>query len=60
MLNILLRYLNNRGLRQTKVALRCEHEEELLLLEAQAQSLDLCAQTIQDACVFLLVVLVSH
>ncbi|KAF8488172.1 peptidyl-tRNA hydrolase [Gautieria morchelliformis] len=34
---------------QTKIALRCEDEEELLLLQAQAQSLNLCAQTIQDA-----------
>lgn len=34
---------------QTKVALRCENEEELLLMQAQAQSLNLCARSIQDA-----------
>ncbi len=34
---------------QTKVALRCENEEDLLLMQAQAQSLDLCARSIQDA-----------
>ncbi|KAF9480472.1 PTH2-domain-containing protein [Pholiota conissans] len=33
----------------TKVALRCEGEEELLLMQAQAQSLNLCARSIQDA-----------
>jgi PTH2 family peptidyl-tRNA hydrolase len=43
----LLRQWERTG--QTKVALRCEHEEELLLLEAQAQSLNLCARSIQDA-----------
>lgn len=36
-------------LSQTKVALRCSDEEELLLLQAQAQSLNLCARSIQDA-----------
>ncbi|KAI3622525.1 hypothetical protein WG66_015554 [Moniliophthora roreri] len=35
--------------RQTKVALRCSNEEELLTLQAQAQSLNLCARSIQDA-----------
>ncbi|KAF9785969.1 PTH2-domain-containing protein [Thelephora terrestris] len=34
---------------QTKVALRCSDEEELLLLQAKAQSLNLCARSIQDA-----------
>lgn len=34
---------------QAKVALRCDSEEELLLLQATAQSLNLCARTIQDA-----------
>ncbi|ESK98459.1 peptidyl-trna hydrolase 2 [Moniliophthora roreri MCA 2997] len=34
---------------QTKVALRCSNEEELLTLQAQAQSLNLCARSIQDA-----------
>lgn len=35
--------------RQTKVALRCSDEEEMLLLQAKAQSLNLCARSIQDA-----------
>ncbi|KAF8807213.1 PTH2-domain-containing protein [Phlegmacium glaucopus] len=43
----LLRQWERTG--QTKVALRCECEEELFLLEAQAQSLNLCARSIQDA-----------
>jgi len=43
----LLRQWERTG--QTKVALRCEHEEELLLLETQAQNLNLCARSIQDA-----------
>ncbi|KAK7058281.1 hypothetical protein VNI00_001912 [Paramarasmius palmivorus] len=34
---------------QTKIALRCSNEEELLTLQAQAQSLNLCARSIQDA-----------
>ncbi|KAF8591993.1 peptidyl-tRNA hydrolase [Ramaria rubella] len=34
---------------QTKIALRCDNEEDLLLLEAQARSLNLCARIIQDA-----------
>ncbi|KDR84784.1 hypothetical protein GALMADRAFT_233140 [Galerina marginata CBS 339.88] len=34
---------------QTKIALQCEGEDELLLLQAQAQSLNLCARSIQDA-----------
>ncbi|KAG8978140.1 hypothetical protein FRC05_011256 [Tulasnella sp. 425] len=34
---------------QAKVALRCDSEEELLLLQATAQSLNLCARTIRDA-----------
>jgi hypothetical protein len=40
---------------QTKVVLRCTGEEELLVLEARAQSLKLCARSIQDAsvCVWL-------
>lgn len=44
--------------RQTKVALRCSDEEELLLLQAKAQSLNLCARSIQDAWVLLAVVFV--
>ncbi|KAF8528059.1 peptidyl-tRNA hydrolase PTH2-domain-containing protein [Hysterangium stoloniferum] len=34
---------------QAKVALKCPSEEELLLLQAKAQSLNLCARTIMDA-----------
>jgi hypothetical protein len=37
------------GIRQTKVALRCDGEDEMLLLQAQAQSLNICARSIQDA-----------
>ncbi|KJA25981.1 hypothetical protein HYPSUDRAFT_36829 [Hypholoma sublateritium FD-334 SS-4] len=44
---IMLRHWERDG--QTKVALRCENEEELLLMQAQAQSLNLCARSIQDA-----------
>jgi peptidyl-tRNA hydrolase len=44
-----LRILTCCTIRQTKVALRCSDEEELLLLQAKAQSLNLCARTIQDA-----------
>ncbi|KAF5312640.1 hypothetical protein D9619_003348 [Psilocybe cf. subviscida] len=34
---------------QTKVALKCDNEEEMLVMQAQAQSLNLCARSIQDA-----------
>ncbi|KAF8624826.1 hypothetical protein AX15_005712 [Amanita polypyramis BW_CC] len=34
---------------QTKVALRCSDEGELLTLQARARSLSLCARSIQDA-----------
>jgi len=34
---------------QPKIALKCTDENELFLLQAQAQSLNLCARTIQDA-----------
>jgi len=37
------------GKRQTKVTLQCGSEDDLLLLQAQAQSLKLCARSIQDA-----------
>ncbi|CAA7264721.1 unnamed protein product [Cyclocybe aegerita] len=43
----LLRQWERAG--QTKVALRCDSEDELLLMQAQAQSLNLCARSIQDA-----------
>ncbi|KAE9410779.1 peptidyl-tRNA hydrolase [Gymnopus androsaceus JB14] len=43
----LLRQWERSG--QTKIALRCSSEEELLTLQAQAQSLNLCARSIQDA-----------
>lgn len=35
--------------RQTKVTLQCGSEDELLVMQAQAQSLNLCAKSIQDA-----------
>ncbi|KAF7982081.1 hypothetical protein HWV62_30388 [Athelia sp. TMB] len=38
-------------IRQTKVALKCNSEEELLLLQAKASSLNLCARSIRDAMV---------
>ncbi|KAF8975594.1 peptidyl-tRNA hydrolase [Cyathus striatus] len=34
---------------QTKIALRCSSEEELLSLQTQARRLNLCAQSIRDA-----------
>ncbi|KAG8864850.1 hypothetical protein FRB96_003436 [Tulasnella sp. 330] len=34
---------------QAKVALRCDSEEELLTLQAMAQSVNLCARVIRDA-----------
>lgn len=37
--------------RQTKIALRCRDEDELLSLQAQARGLNLCARSIQDASV---------
>ncbi|KAJ3907865.1 PTH2-domain-containing protein [Lentinula edodes] len=42
-----LRQWENSG--QIKIALKCFSEEELLTLQAQAQSLNLCARSIQDA-----------
>lgn len=44
---VILRQWERSG--QTKVALRCSSEDELLKLQAQAQGLDLCARSIQDA-----------
>lgn len=46
----LLRHWERIG--QAKIALKCNSEEELLLLQATAQSLNLCARSIQDAYVF--------
>ncbi|KAJ3828516.1 peptidyl-tRNA hydrolase [Lentinula raphanica] len=43
----LLRQWERNG--QAKIALKCSSEEELLTLQAQAQSLNLCARSIQDA-----------
>ncbi|KAG8714801.1 hypothetical protein FRC08_011432 [Ceratobasidium sp. 394] len=43
----LLRHWERIG--QAKIALKCNSEEELLLLQAMAQSLNLCARSIQDA-----------
>jgi len=38
---------------QAKIAVQCRSEEDLQLLQASAQSLGLCARSIQDACVHL-------
>lgn len=38
-----------RSLRQAKIALKADSEEDLLIMEAQAQSLNICAKSIQDA-----------
>jgi len=43
----LLRHWETTG--QAKIALQCASEDDLLLLQATAQSLNLCARTIQDA-----------
>ncbi|EIM92770.1 peptidyl-tRNA hydrolase [Stereum hirsutum FP-91666 SS1] len=43
----LVRHWERTG--QTKITLKCDNEEELLTLQAQAQSLNLCARSIQDA-----------
>ncbi|KZS93283.1 PTH2-domain-containing protein [Sistotremastrum niveocremeum HHB9708] len=43
----LLRHWERTG--QTKIAVRCASEDELLLLQATAQSLNVCARSIQDA-----------
>ncbi|KAG9103082.1 hypothetical protein FRC06_000282 [Ceratobasidium sp. 370] len=43
----LLRHWERIG--QAKIALKCNSEEELLLLQAMAQSLNLCAKSVQDA-----------
>ncbi|KDQ12801.1 hypothetical protein BOTBODRAFT_34254 [Botryobasidium botryosum FD-172 SS1] len=43
----LLKHWERTG--QAKIALRCDSEDELLLLQATAQSLNLCARSIQDA-----------
>ncbi|KLO20534.1 PTH2-domain-containing protein [Schizopora paradoxa] len=43
----LLRHWERTG--QTKVALRCDSEDDLDLLEASARSLNLCARSIHDA-----------
>ncbi|KAL7007275.1 hypothetical protein EMMF5_003114 [Cystobasidiomycetes sp. EMM_F5] len=34
---------------QAKIALKADSEEDLLVLQAQAQSLNICARSIQDA-----------
>jgi peptidyl-tRNA hydrolase len=34
---------------QAKIALKCDSEEDLQLLQASAQSLGVCARSIQDA-----------
>jgi len=43
----LLRHWERTG--QAKVALKCDDEEQMLLLEATARSLNLCARSIHDA-----------
>jgi len=43
----LLRHWETTG--QAKIALQCSSEDDLLLLQATAESLNLCARTIQDA-----------
>jgi len=43
----LLRHWERTG--QAKIALKGDSEEDLLILEAQAQSLNICARSIQDA-----------
>lgn len=45
----ILRAWESRG--QAKIALKADSEDELLLLEASAKSLGICARSIQDACV---------
>ena len=42
-------FISRVYLRQAKVALKVESEEDLLVLQAQAQSLNLCAKDILDA-----------
>ncbi|KZP32209.1 PTH2-domain-containing protein [Athelia psychrophila] len=44
---VLVRQWERTG--QTKIALKCDSEDELLLLEAKARSLNLCARSIRDA-----------
>jgi len=43
----LLRHWERTG--QAKIAVKCDSEDELMLLQAKAQSLSICARTIQDA-----------
>jgi len=43
----LLRHWERTG--QAKIAVRCDSEDELLTLQAMAQSLNICARSIQDA-----------
>jgi len=43
----LLRAWEREG--QAKIALQCKSEDDMLLLQAQAQSLGLCARVVQDA-----------
>ena len=43
----LLRHWELHG--QTKVAVRCDSEEEMLELQAKAKSLRICANSIKDA-----------
>ncbi|GAA6062698.1 hypothetical protein JCM10212_004756 [Sporobolomyces blumeae] len=43
----LVRHWERTG--QAKIAVKCDSEDELLLLQASAQSLGICARSIQDA-----------
>ncbi|TFK20149.1 peptidyl-tRNA hydrolase II [Coprinopsis marcescibilis] len=44
---VLLNHWERTG--QTKVALRCPNEDELIALQKEAQRLNICVQTIRDA-----------
>ncbi|KDE05788.1 PTH2 family peptidyl-tRNA hydrolase [Microbotryum lychnidis-dioicae p1A1 Lamole] len=44
---VLVRHWERTG--QAKIAVRCDSEEELLILQATAKSLGICARSIQDA-----------
>ena len=43
----LIRHWKRTG--QAKIAVKCDSEEELLILQATAKSLGICARSIQDA-----------
>ena len=41
--------INYNSYRQAKITVQAKSEEELMLLQATAQSINVCARTIQDA-----------